>query len=177
MIGMRLLPVVLTPLLLLAVATTAEIPQDPWFLLSSLAGRWTGEGNGFGSMSDVTHDWEFVLQHHFLRLQTQSVARGGDGPGEVHEDVGFLSLDTDRPAFVFRQFLSEGFVNTFEVDIQPGEKPVLLFQFRESESSGGMRVQMRLVFESADEYVMTMDLAAPGRGFSTCQSMRMKRVE
>jgi hypothetical protein len=33
--------------------------------------------------------------------------------GEVHEDIGLISYDRGRKAFVLRQFHKEGFVNTY----------------------------------------------------------------
>jgi len=163
--------------LLLHSVTSGSPSEDPWVSFRPLLGQWTGAGSGFGNFSDVTHEWEFVVQGHFLRLQTKSVPRDSKESPEIHEDIGFLSHDTDRSVFVFRQFLSEGFVNTFEVTVESGELPKFFFSGRESESAGGMRVQIRLVFLSADEYKMELDLAAPGKEFSTCQQMQMKRVK
>ncbi len=97
------------------------------------------------------------------------------GPGEVHEDVGFLSRDKDRSSFVFKQFLTEAFVNTFDVSVEQGQRTTILFGARESESAGGMRVQMQLTFLSETEYAMVLQLAAPGNNFSPCQRMRMRK--
>lgn len=90
--------------------------------------------------------------------------------------IGFLSLDKDHDVFVFRQFLSEGFVNTFDVSIESGEKPTIVFAYREAESAGGMRVRMSLTFVAEGEYEMVLDLAGPGKDFASCQQMVMKKV-
>jgi hypothetical protein len=95
---------------------------DIWNPLKPLVGKWRGEGSGFGDVSDVTHEWKFVLRGKFLRLRTKSITRTKDKAGEFHEDTGFLSRDTDHDKFVFRQFLSEGFVNTFEVILESEER-------------------------------------------------------
>jgi len=122
----------------------------------------------------VTHDWSFVIDGHFLELRTRSLALPDSA---LHEDVAYLSLDTDRDAFVFRQFLSEGFVNTYDVRVEAGDPGKVLFAYRECESAGGMRAQLRLSFVSEDEYVMTLDLATDPEGeFRPCQEMRMRRV-
>ncbi len=155
----------------------ADDAADAWRHYRPLVGHWIGAGSGFGVVSDVEHHWEFVIHDKFLRLQTRSTARQEDGAGEVHEDVGYLSQDTDRSAFVFRQFLSEGSVNTFDMSTTDREPATLLFGVRESESAGGMRVQMRLTFLSANEYEMVLELAGPGKDFSPCQTMRMKRQD
>jgi len=163
--------------LLFATVAYGQSDTDKWSGFRPLEGRWTGEGEGFGSVSDVTHEWGLALEGHFLQLQTVSTVRAAAGDGEVHEDVGFLSFDTDRSSYVFRQFLSEGYVNTFDVSILEGENLKILFAARESESAGGMRAQMRLEMLSDSEYEMVLDLAMPGKDFSACQTMRMKRVD
>jgi hypothetical protein len=149
--------------------------SDPWAPLRLLVGDWVGEGSGFDGVSDVEHAWRFVLGDRFLRLETRSTARGEDGSGEVHEDVGYLSRDADASAFVFRQFLGEGYVNTFDVVVDAAGGPVIDFGHRESENAGGMRVRMRLAFDGDDEYKMRLDLAFPGQDFATCQRMTMRR--
>ena len=110
--------VALLAALVLFAAVSPPAAGDPWEGLRPLVGRWQGEGAGFGNTSSVTHDWDFVLADHFLRLRTRSVSAGKDGAEEVHEDIGFVSLDTARDSFVFRQFLSEGYVNTFDLIVR-----------------------------------------------------------
>jgi hypothetical protein len=117
-----------------AVAQTAREPAEAvWTALRPLVGQWRGEGSGFGALSDVAHDWTFVVQGNFLELRTRSVPRAEDGEGEVHEDVGYLSYDKDTDAFVFRQFLSEGVVNTFDILVED-EGRTIRFDHRHTES-------------------------------------------
>lgn len=156
-------------------ATADDDPgDDPWAGFRPLVGVWRGEAAGFGAVSDLTHEWDFAVQDRFLRLRTRSVRRAEDGGGEVHEDVGYLSRDTDRGAFVFRQFLSEGFVNTFDV---VREADVIRFEARESESAGGVRARMVLTFAGEHDYGMVLELGAPGGPFSACQEMSLRRVK
>ncbi len=155
----------------------AEGEENVWRDFGPIIGTWNGEGSGFGIVSDVTHEWQFVLQGRFLKLRTKSVPRGERKAGEIHEDLGFISRDVDSGRFVFRQFLSEGFVNTFDVTLESVGELTILFEHRETESAGGMRARMRLTFVADDEYEMILDLAAPGKDFAPCQRMRMKRVQ
>ena len=152
--------------------------EDVWQAFRPLVGKWKGEGSGFGTVSDVTHEWDFVLAGQFLELRTRSVPHQTGASGEIHVDVGFISRDTDRGIFVFRQFLSEGFVNTYDVSVEEeDDKPTLVFSYRETESAGGMQARMRLTFLSENEYEMSLDLAAPGKDFSPCQQMHMKKIQ
>ncbi|MCP4573464.1 MAG: hypothetical protein GY838_13995 [bacterium] len=160
-------------LVFILLSATAHADDDPWTPFHPLAGKWRGQGEGFGSTSQVKHTWEWVTKGAFLALHTDS-----QGEGEVHEDMGFLSLDRDHDRWMFRQFLSEGFVNTFEV--VPGQDnglPVFDFNFVAAESAGSMKVRMRLVFTSADAYTMTLDLAGKSGEYGTCQTMTMTRFE
>ncbi len=166
-----------TFLLALFILTTgaALAEEDMWEPFRPLLGKWKGEGEGFGSTSRVKHHWEYVTKGAFLALHTDSQGEGPGG-GEVHEDVGFLSYDRDHGRWMFRQFLSEGFVNTFDVTV--GEEkglPAFDFGFVAAESAGGMKVRMRLVFTSPDAYTMTLDLAGPGGEYAACQTMNMTR--
>ena len=164
----RRMTLLLTYLMIAATAAMAE--DDAWAPYRALQGTWIGEGTGFGETSDVSHTWAFVLDGRFLRLTTVSTPRGeGDA---VHEDVGYLSLDTDRGVFVFRHFLGEGFVNTFDMEVDGG---TLDFTEVSSESAGDMQTRMRLVFTGDDTYTMELDLATPDKDFTTCQTMTMKR--
>ena len=149
-------------------------PEDPWATFRDLIGVWRGEAVGFGGAADLTHEWELAVQDRFLRLRTRSVQRSDDGAGEVHEDVGYLSRDTDRGGYVFRQFLSEGFVNTFDV---AREGDTVTFEARESESAGGVRARMVMTFDGEHNYGMVLELAMPGRDFSGCQEMTLHRLK
>lgn len=175
--SLRLAMTCVSAVLVVATPVSGQGDMDAWHAFKPLIGQWRGEGLGFGSVSDVVHEWAFTLQERFLWLRTKSVTRGKGGAGEVHEDIGFLSHDKDRSAFVFRQFLSEGYVNTFDVSVGKGDRLAIVFVPRESESAGGMRPQMQLKFLSDTEYEMVLDLATPGKDFSPCQRMRMKKAD
>ena len=160
--------------LVLSLSPAAFAGENPWTAFQPLVGQWQGTGAGFGSTSQVWHTWEFVLGGNFLRLVTRSISIREDGSEDVHEDVGFLSFDTDREAFVFRQFLTEGYVNTYDLVVS-AEGSVIDFGYREAESAGEMRARMKLTFKGNDAYEMVLDLAFPGKDFKACQRMEMAR--
>ena len=101
----------------------------------------------------------------------------GEEKGEVHEDWGFFSYDSDREKIVFRQFLSEGFVNTYVLEpIEPGGKK-LIFNSESTEGAGGMRARLTIELLNENEYRMSLDLASPGKDFFNCQTISMSRVK
>lgn len=160
----------LVAVLALGAGVSGAPDADPWAIVKPLEGIWEGTGEGFGRQSTVTHTWEFIFEGTFLRLTTES----RDSGGGVHRDVGYLSRDTDNGTFVFRQFNSEGFVNTYEVLASP-DGSRMNFAHRECESAGGMKARMLLAMFGKDKYEMTLELASGSMEFSPCQRMTMRR--
>jgi hypothetical protein len=163
---------------LLVGGTAAAQPPpegDPWQILHRLEGRWAGTSEGFGVVSDLTHEWAWVIDDTYLRLRTRSVPRDSAHAQDVHVDVGYMSWDTEHSAFVFRQFLNEGYVNTYDIVVKEEKGPTIVFEYREVESGKGLRARMELVFRSEDQYEMALELAFPGKDFVGCQTMRVRR--
>jgi len=149
---------------------------DPLAQFQVLEGVWQGESEGFGQTSKVTHEWKKVIGGRFLRLKTRSVSQDEDGRESVHEDVGYISWSPDENIPRFRQFLSEGFVNTFR--LAKAKEPARGFNF-EPESTEGhktLAARMTLRFDKADAYEMILELGAKGKPLKPCQTMRLKRV-
>jgi len=166
--------------LLLAIPIIAEEPEatDPWAPVRVLFGEWQGSGSGFGGESQVRHTYGFVLQNNFIRSTTVSKFQPKeDGtPGEIHEDWGFISFDSDRGKIVFRQFLSEGFVNTYVLEDPGPGSGALVFTSENTEGAGGMAARLTFTFEEKDSYRLVLELASPGKDFFECQTMVMERV-
>lgn len=156
----------------LALATTAHALS--WADFDGLLGEWTGTGSESGSRSTVTQTWERVLGDRFLRLTTHAVWIAEDGTREIRENVGYLSYDNDRDAFVFRQFFSLGYVAAYDVLVR--ENGALIdFGPREAESAGEVGARMTITFTGDDEYVQEIHLAFRGKDFETRQTLTMRR--
>jgi hypothetical protein len=173
----------ITSIIALALSVTtsanAEEPEaaDSWAPVRVLLGEWQGVGVGFGVESRVRHTYEFVIQDHFIHSTTLSEfqPKKDGAPAEIHEDWGFLSYDSDRGKIVFRQFLSEGFVNTYLLeDPAPGSKE-LVFSSEHTEGAGGMAARLTFSFDGIDAYRLVLELASPGKDFFACQTLDMKR--
>jgi hypothetical protein len=153
----------------------SQTNPDKWGPVRFLLGSWKGMGD---DGSTVSHHYEFVLQDKFIRSQTRSVAvpESGDLSGEIHEDVGYFSFDPDRNTIVFRQFLSEGFVNTYILDPQNASSDSLVLTSESCEGAGDMRARLIIKAYSNDEYRMILELASSGKAFVPCQDLTMIRV-
>jgi hypothetical protein len=147
--------------------------EDTLAPITRLLGQWEGEGTSFGKTSSVVHTYERILQDKFVHMLTRSVSE----TGEVHEDWGFFSYDSDRDKIVVRQFLSEGFVNSYVLTEFAADGDSLTFTTESAESAGGMRARIRYHIRADDEYELVLELASPGKEFTGCQAMVMRRVE
>jgi len=166
---------VFVTVLLVATSIRAEDPTDRWAPVRFLLGTWEG-----GSASSVvTHTYELVLQDRFIQSRTRSEPRDAEGKesAQVHGDIGFFSYDPDRELIVFRQFLSEGYVNTYTLTTLEAPGDDLVFTSESTEGAGGMRARLTFRRTGSDAYEMLLDLASPGKEFFTCQHLVMHRVE
>lgn len=155
--------------------TKAQEEDDKWRPIRFLLGEWRGEESG----SKVEHIYKFILQDKFIHSRTRAEfePKEGEEEGEVHEDWGFFSYDSDREKIIFRQFLSEGFVNTYILEpIEPGGKK-LIFNSESTESAGGMMARLTIEVVTENEYRMLLDLASPGKEFFNCQTITMNKVK
>jgi hypothetical protein len=155
-------------------ADTADI----WAPVRVLLGEWQGAGSGFGGESEVSHTYDFVIQDNFIHSTTLSKFKPKDNgtPGEIHEDWGFFSFDSDRGKIVFRQFLSEGFVNTYVLEDLESGTGVLVFTSESTEGAGGMAARLTFTFGGKDSYLAVLELAPPGKDFFACRTLNMERV-
>ena len=149
---------------------------DPLSPFAALEGTWHGEGEGFGQKSKVTHEWKRVLGGKFLRLTTRSVSLGRDGKESVHEDVGYLSWSREEKVARFRQFVSEGFVNTFQLKAVDGKEGGFNFEPESTEGYSKMAARMTLRFNKEGGYEMVLELGSKGKTLKPCQTCNVKKV-
>ena len=160
----------------LAVTVSATTPEkDRWEPIRFLLGSWEGSGEN----SSVTHEYAVVLQDKFIKSRTRSETEPKNGAtvGEVHEDEGFFSYDPQRATIVFRQFLSEGFVNTYVLEPRESSSEPLVFTSESCEGAGNLRARLIIHPLSPDQYRMVLELASPGKDFAACQTLTMQRIK
>ena len=97
-----------------------------------------------------------------------------DPKGETHEDVGYISYDRTRKAFVFRQFHVEGFVNTYVAT--PSTGSALAFTSEAIENiPAGFRARETYRPVSDGEWLEIFELAEPAQDFATHSETRFKK--
>jgi len=170
---------VMAAVVLAAATTNAEEPlktDDPLAPVQVLEGVWQGKSEGFGQTSTLTHEWERILDGHFMRLKTRSVSRDESGVETVHEDVGYVSYSEGEGLLRFRQFLSEGFVNTFRLESVAGPLPGFNFEPESTEGMEDLVARMTLRFTAPDAYEMVLELGSNGKPPKACQTMQLTKV-
>ncbi len=171
---------------LAAAALAAQEPQaapatDRWAPLERLLGDWEGGGTGLGGRSETSHSYGLVIQDQFVHLRTLSrfEPAAGQETGEIHEDWGLFSYDPDRERIILRQFLSEGYVNTYVLESPAGGGSAgadLVLTTVDTEGAGGMRARITIRFTGPDGYEMVLELAPPGGDWFSCRNISMRRV-
>ncbi len=158
--------------------TAAVTRPDPLSSLRVLEGTWQGDGEGFGQKSKVTHEWKRVLGGKFLRLKTRSVTQGKDGKESVHEDVGYVSFSRDENVLRFRQFLSEGFVNSYRIVGVAKHARGFNFEPESTEGYPKMAARLTLRFDrDGSGYEMVLELGSKGKELKPCQHMKLTKVK
>lgn len=160
-------------------ATLAQSPTgnaDVWGPVRFLLGSWEGTSSGQPGNGTVTREYRLVLGDRFIEVRNRSTypPQEKNPKGEVHEDVGYISYDRTRKAFVLRQFHIEGFVNTYVAT--PSGRNELVFTSEAIENiPAGFRARETYRILSDDEWLEVFELAEPSKEFATYSETRLKK--
>ena len=149
---------------------------DKWAPLRFLLGTWEGTTNGQPGDGSVRRQYRLVLREHFIEVHNASTypPQEKNAKGEAHEDIGYISYDRSRTAFVLRQFHVEGFVNSYVTG--PNPTPPVVFTSEGIENiPSGWRARETYRVISDDEFVEVFELAEPGKEFTLYSETRLKR--
>jgi hypothetical protein len=160
-------------------ATVQEKAHDRWAPLRGFLGAWEGTSSGSSGNGTVHREYRLVLGDRFIEVRNRSIypKQEKNPKGEIHEDVGYVSLDRARKLFVLRQFHVEGFVNTYTASassVSPG--PIVFTTEAIENIPPDWRARETYRFEGPDELVEVFELAEPGKDFTTYSEAHLKRV-
>lgn len=153
-------------------------PTDRWAPLRPLLGRWEGESVGRPGRGTVRREYRLVLGDRFVEVRNTSTCppHVPKTIGETDEDVGYISFDTRRQVYVFRQFHIEGFVNTYTGAVEPGAPMVFASEAIEN-IPPGWRARERYRLTADGGLVETFELAEPGQSFAAPTEARLRRQQ
>lgn len=158
-------------------AQQRQAPVDRFAPLRPFVGTWRGDQSGKPGKGTAERTYEFILDSRFLQERNTSTypPQERNPAGEVHHHMSIFSWDGGRGALVFRQFHTEGFVNTYVQ--QPSDGKTLVFVTQAIENiPAGWRARETYTFLSDDELTERFELAEPGHDFELYSEAHLRRV-
>jgi len=151
---------------------------DRFAALRFLAGTWRGEQAGQPGRGTAERTYQFILNDRFLQEDNTSTypPQEKNRNGEIHHHMSVISYDTARKLFVFRQFHTEGFVNTY-VQLPTADDKTIAFVSEAIENiPAGYRARETYTILSRDEFTERFEIAEPGKDFELYSEAHLKRV-
>jgi hypothetical protein len=162
-------------------AQPAASKPDRFAALRFLAGTWRGDQAGQPGRGTAERTYQFVLDDRFLQEMNTSTypPREKNEKGEVHRHMSMISYDTARKLFVFRQFHTEGFVNTYvqQPPASADDKTIVFVSEAIENIPAGYRARETYTILSRDEFTERFEVAEPGKEFALYSEARFKRVQ
>jgi hypothetical protein len=153
---------------------------DRFAPLRFLGGTWRGDQAGQPGRGTAERTYQFILDDRFLQETNTSTypPREKNKNGEVHHHMSMISYDTARKLFVFRQFHTEGFVNTYVQQPQASadDKTIVFVSEAIENIPPGYRARETYTILSRDEFTERFEIAEPGKDFELYSEARLKRV-
>lgn len=121
-----------------------------------------------------------MLNGKFLQARNKSTfaPQARNPKGEVHEDIGFFSYDSNRKRFVLRQFHVEGFVNQYVLQDLAEDGKTMVFVTESIENiPPDWRAKETYRVLNDDEFTEVFELAVPGKDFEVYTKSHFKRKD
>jgi hypothetical protein len=138
-----------------------------WLPFKDFIGEWKGRGTGVDGDGSYDRSYRLILNNNYIEVKNKTTyAPTKQKPnGYHHEDIGYISYDKQRKAFVFRQFHIEGFVNEYKLESISADKKKLVFVSESIENiPAGWRARETYII--TDQGIMEeFDLAEPGKEY------------
>lgn len=153
--------------------------ESPLARVATLAGRWTGVGEGVPGTSAALRTIARDLNGRFVRAEGRSVypKQEKNAKGEVHDSLSIWSYDKARKLLVLRVFDSLGFVSTYVQDRAASTDDVIVLESEQMENvPAGWRARYTYSLVSADEFRELFELNPDGKGFKPYVTGRYMRV-
>jgi hypothetical protein len=159
-------------------AQEAASKPDRFAALRFLAGTWRGDQAGQPGRGTAERTYQFILNDRFLQETNTSTypAQEKNKNGEVHHHMSMISYDTARKLFVFRQFHTEGFVNTYVQQPSADDRTIVFVSEAIENIPAGYRARETYTILSPDEFTERFEIADPGKDFELYSEARLKRV-
>jgi hypothetical protein len=151
---------------------------DRFAALRFLAGTWRGDQAGQPGQGTVERTYQFILNDRFIQETNTSTypPQEKNKKGEVHHHMSMISYDGARKLFVFRQFHTEGFVNTYVQEPTADDKKIVFVSEAIENIPAGYRARETYTIVSRDELTERFEIAEPGKNFELYSEAHLKRI-
>ncbi len=143
-----------------------------------MIGTWKGEQAGEPGRGTAERTYQFVLDGRFIQETNTSryPPEAGKTSGEIHHHLSMIGYDSARKRLVFRQFHTEGFVNTYVEEPNADPKTIVFTSEAIENIPAGYRARETYRVVSDDEFVERFEIAEPGKDFALYSEAHLKRV-
>jgi hypothetical protein len=155
-----------------------NVKPDVWKPFRFFEGNWEGTGQVENKPGNYMRSYQFIYNGKFIEIRNKSVFQptANNSAGEVHEDLGYISYDKSRKAFVLRQFHIEGFVNQYVLDSISDDGKTIVFVTEAIENiPTGWRAKETYTLSGENEFTETFELAAPNQPFDVYSQVKLTR--
>jgi len=151
---------------------------DHFAALRFLTGTWRGDQVGQPGQGTAERTYQFILNDRFLQETNTSTypPQEKNKKGEVHYHMSVISYDGARKLFVFRQFHTEGFVNTYAQEPPTDDKKIVFVSEAIENIPAGYRARETYTIVSRDEFTERFEIAEPGKNFELYSEAHLKRI-
>jgi hypothetical protein len=150
--------------------------EDRWKEWRPLVGSWEGASEGKPGKGKVRLEVSFVLEERYLKIAGTADYKNEKG-GDHHEDFGYVSCDSSRKTYVFRQFHAEGFVNQYVLTSDPKTGEVIELTSESCENTPpGWKARERYAVKG-DTLEHTFHLSPPNKPFEVYSRATLFRVK
>jgi len=149
-----------------------------WMPFRWFAGTWLGDSEGQPGNGKYERNYTIIFNKKFIEVRnTSTYPPSQQNPkGEVHEDIGFISYDRARKAFVLRQFHIEGFVNQYKLEsISQNGKTIVFISEAIENIPAGFRAKETYKITGENEFTEIFEIAEPGKEFEVYSKATLKR--
>jgi len=159
---------------------TDKPKTDIWEPLRFLLGKWTGTCTGKPGIGVVEREFRLVLSDRYI----QSIGRTVFEPqeknpdGEVHEELALFSFDQERKLYVYREFLTEGFVSRYLLEPPEAGATRLAMTTEAIENVPPNWVaRLTLMIEGPNAFEETFELKGPNNDWDCYTTSKLQRAK
>lgn len=151
---------------------------DPFGPLRFLVGTWRGDQSDLPGHGTAERTYQFILNGRFLHETNTSTypPQEKNKEGEAHHHMSVISYDRMRKLLVFRQFHTEGYVNTYVQERTTDEKKIVFVTEAIENIPAGYRARETYTVLSRDEFIERFEIAEPGKNFELYSEAHLKRL-